>query len=225
MVVGGRTILADYFPFFLSAVPIEMTNVDNDFKMTVMSEDNLPLQGVVSLTLIPKTDDVIDYIQASAGDMKNIFGQIDDIIYEDAKREARRYPGELLAKESERISGPLREKIEKVFDQHSFGVKILKIQAKFDLTEDVLKRLKEKALETFDRRAELEEYRTQLEAAAMIQTRYMNDPNMKDRVPTFDQCLREVKNLRLIRDHKYIKIDSPKGVNLVNTGLDASGGK
>jgi hypothetical protein len=207
IVVGGDTILADYFPFYLGYVPFELTNRDKDFPMTVMSKDNVPLEGVVSITLRPEIEDAVDYIQA--GKMDNILLQLDDIIYEIAKRHGRMHNGEEIAKDSELISGPIRAHLgSDEFGESNFGVTVIKVQAKFDMPEDVLIDMKQQVREQYQRKNELLEYETDIMAAKKLQEQYSSDPHMTGKVPTLKECLQEIKTLRLIRDQRVARIES-----------------
>ena len=191
IVVGGRTILAPYFPFFIDVVRFEITNVDKEFPMTILSGgigedgrplDPVPLEGHVSVTLRVNVYDSLDYIQA--GKMDKIFTQINDIVYEQTKALARLNKPETIASTSEVISGPLRLHLQgNVFEQNSFGVDIVKVQARFDLPEEILEALKESGAEKYQRTGELAEYETDTIGAVKLQARLEADPRMAGRGP------------------------------------------
>ncbi len=213
VVVGGRTILAPYWPIFLSSTLVEITNKDKDFSMKLLSRDNIQLEGFISVTLRPDIADLVDFIQASGGDMGKIFEQLDDIIYEQAKSKARENDAEDIAKKSELISGPLRLHLQSnVFEQGSFGVEIVKIQARFDMPQDIINAMQQQVREGYERQGELKEYDTDTIAAQRLQTSYRDAGltiNLKD-------CLDEIKTLRLIRDERVARIETTgKGGNTV----------
>lgn len=211
IMVMGRTILADWFPFFLGAIRFHIKNRDKDFEMELVSSDNQRFEGVLSLTLIPNTTDPVDYIQA--GKMDDIFGQLDDIVYQLAQAEARRWKGERLAQHPELISDPLRRKIENKTDwfaQKDFGVRVIKVQARFRPVETVRKAMDEAASEVFQRQAELAETDTDV-AGAMRLHRELGLP--------MDKAMEQYLRLRLIRDNMLTRIESAgNGGNLnINT--------
>ena len=209
VVIGGRTILANYFPFFLGVVSFEITNRDKDFPISVLSSDNVPLEGVISITLRPDVNDAIDYIQA--GKMENILTQLDDIVYEKSKAVARTLTADQIAKQSELISGPLCNHVSNKLEEGSFGVTIEKVQSRFDLPKDVIEAMKQKVREVHEREGEYEEYRTMMGAAVELQKKYAQDPSMAGRVPTLEQCVQEIKTLRLIRDERVARIETTGG--------------
>lgn len=220
LVVGGRTILAPYFPFYIDVVAFEITNVDKEFPMTVLSGgidasgvqfDPVPLTGRISVTLRPNVDDALDYIQS--GKMTSIFAQLNDIIYEQAKMLARAHDSRTIAEKSEVISGPLRNHLEHdVFERKSFGVDIVKIQAVFDLPKRVTDALTASAAEKYERTGEFAEYETDRLAAKTLQDSYKADPQMVGRVPGLDQCLKTIQTLRLIRDERVARIETDGNV-------------
>lgn len=217
LVVGGRTILAPYFPFFIDVVKFEITNVDKTFEMTVLSGgidpvtnkriNPVPLTGHISLTLRPDVNDAADYIQS--GKMERIFEQLDDIIYEQAKMCAREHNAQTIAEKSEVISGPLRNHLKNdVFEKRSFGVDVVKIQARFDLPEKITDALTASGAEKYERDGEFSEYDTDTMAAKKLQKKYAADPRMKGKVPGLDECLKTIQNLRLIRDGRVARIET-----------------
>ena len=176
--------------------------------------DPVPLEGHVSVTLRVNVYDSLDYIQA--GKMDKIFTQINDIVYEQTKALARLNKPETIASTSEVISGPLRLHLQgNVFEQNSFGVDIVKVQARFDLPEEILEALKESGAEKYQRTGELAEYETDTIGAVKLQARLEADPRMAGRVPGLDQCLTSIARLRLIRDGRVARIETDGNV----TGL------
>lgn len=236
LVVGGRTILAPYFPFFIDVVRFEITNVDRIFPMTVLSGgkdkktrkdlDPVPLTGHVSLTLRPDVNDALDYIQS--GKMDKIFEQLDDIVYEQTKLYARRNDARTIAEKSEVISGPLRDHLENdVFEKKSFGVDVVKIQARFDLPKEITDALTASGAEKYQRTGEFLEYETDRLAAKALQDNYRADPLMRGKVPGLDQCLKTIQTLRLIRDERVARIETDgnvAGVILKDSNLDMGKG-
>lgn len=215
IVVGGRTILAPYFPFYIDVVPFELTNEEKRFPMTIYSGglkpdgtplDPVPLQGYISLTLRPNTGDAIDYIQS--GKMAKILPQIDDILLEKAKFYACQVNPERIVVESEVISGPLRREMDAVIQSKSFGVEVVKIQAKFDYSEEIIKALNQSAAEKYQRTGEFAEFDTDTAAAQHLQQKYATDPHRTDPVPSLERCIETIKTLRLIRDERVVRIET-----------------
>lgn len=221
-VVGGRTILAPYFPFFIDVVEFDITNVDKKFEMTVLSGGINPLTekplnpiqltGHVSLTLRANVNDAVDYIQS--GKMVKIFEQLDDIIYEQTKMLARAHDPRTIAEKSEVISEPLRKHLkDDVFEKKSFGVEVIKIQARFDLPKEIIAALTASGAEMYQRDGEFQEYDTDTMAAKALQDKYKSDPLMNGRVPGLDQCLKTIQNLRLIRENRVARIETDGNVS------------
>lgn len=210
VVVGGKTVLANYFPFFISGEQFNITNVDKDITMTVTSKDKVPLEGVVSVTLYPDIDDAIDYIQAG-GDIMKIIAQLDDIVKKRAREVAADEDALDITQKSEKISGKLLSHVTDKLEERAFGVKVLKVQAIFDQPADVLLAMKGKRIEKYQRENEHYEYETNIEAAKKLQTMYRNDPAMKGRVPTLEACLEQILTQRLIRDGRAQEIKSKGG--------------
>jgi hypothetical protein len=211
VVVGGDTILADYFPFYISIVPIEMTNADKSFAMSVISKNKVPLQGEISITLRPKKDDAIDYLQAGGGKMDPIFDQLKDIVYRESQKLARDLTDMQISTEGEKISDPLEKEVKKRLDGGSFGVEIIKVQARFELPKEILNAMQGLVIEGHQRTNEQAEYRTDMEAAEQLRAKFIADSSPGTQVPSLEMCLSYIKDLRLIRDERYVKIDTAGG--------------
>ncbi|MFA6295333.1 MAG: SPFH domain-containing protein [Candidatus Paceibacterota bacterium] len=226
VVIGGRTILADYFPFNLGVVTFEITNKDKNFPMKILSLDNVLMEGEVSVTMRPDIEDGVDYVQA--GKMGNIILQLDDIVYEMSKRHGCLYEAEKIAKNSELISGPLRRFLTEkdgIFQQKSFGIEIVKVQARFDMPKDITDDMQQRVREKYQREGELAEYATDFKAAEMLYAIYQADPNMVEK-PTIQECLEKVITLRLIRDQRVARIESTGQTgNLIMSDLKLDMGK
>jgi hypothetical protein len=214
IIVGGKTILANYFPFNLSCEQIDITNVDKKIPMAITSKDEVVLEGNVSITLFPDLEDAIDYIQAG-GDIKKIIEQLDDIVKKGAREIARNIDALEITQDSEKLSGPLKAGVEKYVDSKSFGVTVYKIQAIFNQPDDVIKAMKGVRLELYERKNEMTEYTTFTQAARQLQEFYQSDPLMEGKVPTLKECVEEIKSLRLIRDSRSQEVRNKDGKSIL----------
>lgn len=220
VIVGGKTILLDFFPFYIGAVLIDITNVDKDIPMTVTSSNNIALDGIVSITLYPDIDDAVDYIQAG-GRMEEIFKQLDDIVKKKTRSVAKNMTALDITQQGEKIDDELMSHVKEKLDTGSFGVKVFKIQSVFDQPKDVLEAMKGKQKEIYERENESLEYETNRIAAKKLQEAYEADPHMAGKVPTMQECLAETLEQRLIRDNRATTTgikSKGKVIPIVNTG-------
>ena len=214
VVVGGRTILANYWPFFLSSTPLVTINQDRDFPVPIVTKDNVNMPGFISVTLQPDVTDLVDYLQAGAK-MEAIFSQIDDIISEKAKDEGRRHDSDDVAKQNSLISKPLRAHLGTIFEEKSFGIKIKKVQARYDMPPEIIQAINLERKANYDRAGQLAEYETDITSAEKLFAAYQKAGTPQ----TMDKCLQEIKQLRLIRDGKNYRFDG-NGVVLTDAKLD-----
>jgi len=205
IIIGGRTILANYFPLFISSTSIDISDVDHDFNMTIVSVDNFPLTGAVSVRLRPDVNDLIDYIQS--GKMTEIIKLLDDVIYQYAKTEAFNHEGTKLIKDSRLISNVLEEKLRDFFAHSSYGVNAINVQARFNPSQKILKAMEDQASEVYQRRAEEIEAETNL----AITKKYEDSLGLSKK-----EAWEEFKTARLIRDERVSRIETTgKGGSIV----------
>lgn len=207
VVVGGRTILADYWPIYLGAVRIDMRNHDKDFPMTLIAKDNMPLEGVISVTKRPKMGDLIDYLQAG-GSMEKIDSQLDEIIFEVAQAEARKHGGADIAKNNKLVTGDLERQMKSgVFDSKLFGIDVQKVKGRLKPTKTVFEAMEDAAKEVYERSGELEETETDVLGAEKL-TQRLGIPK--------EGSLDAYTRLRMIRDGVLFKVESSGGNLTVN---------
>jgi hypothetical protein len=210
IVVGGKTILADYFPFYISAVSIDMSNKNREIPISVISSDGVQLEGKVSVTASPEKDDIRDFIQAGAK-VEGVFDQITDIVVTKSREYARGREQLDLMVDGQLIGRPLKGDL----DQGSFGVRIFKVNVVLKQPDDVRKAMQGKVTEKYDRDNEMKEYETNLDAAKALQTAYANDQHRSGKpVPSLRDCLEEILEQRLIRDGKATGIKNKGGTTI-----------
>jgi hypothetical protein len=211
IVVGGKTVLANYFPFYISAVPIDISNKNKEFPVSVLSDDNVTLTGKVSVTARPDGDDIQDYIQAG-GTIEEGFEQIRDIIATKSREHAREHNQKELMSDGQLIGKKLKLDIE----QGSFGIHIFKVNVVMDPPEDVKKVMQGIVIEKYQRLNELAEYATNLKAAQELQDAYENDEHRSANlpVPSLRDCIEEILEQRLIRDGKATGIKNKGGTTI-----------
>jgi hypothetical protein len=211
IVVGGKTLLADYFPFYISAVSIDMSNKDKDFTISVTSSDDVQLEGKVTITARPDENDTRDFIQAGAK-LEDVFKQIADIVITKSRRYAKKHPQrELIVNGQEKIGEPLKGDL----DQGSFGITIFKVNVVLNQPDDIRKAMQGQVTEKYERDNELMEYKTNLEAAQALQNAYAKDRHRSGKpVPSLRDCLEEILEQRLIRDGKATGIKNKGGTTI-----------
>ena len=219
VVVGGRTVLADYFPFNLGTVEFDISNKNLVFKFTVVSQDNVHLTGQVSITGFADPDDAYDYIRAGKSELK-IKEQIDDIVYEETKILAEGFDAVLIAKRSDCISKPLRKKLERYFQVKAFGWKIIRVNAVFMMPQEIVNAMNGLVKEGYDRANENFEYKTDLDAAKKLYEEIRDSRTEESKTITMQACIGIIKDLRLIRDERYAKIDSNGAMVLADAKLN-----
>lgn len=210
IVVGGKTILADYFPFYISAVSIDMSNKNKEFPVSVISKDNVQLEGKVSITARPDNDDIRDFIQSGAK-VESVFDQMSDIVSTKSREYARGYEQIELMVDGQKIGQPLKGDL----DQKSFGVTIFKVNVVLKQPDKVRDAMQGIVTEGYDRKNELAEYETNLTAAQALQKAYALDQHRSGKpVPSLRDCLEEILEQRLIRDGKATGIKNKGGTTI-----------
>lgn len=220
IVIGGKVILANYFPFYLDTVKVDISNKDKKFPFKIMSKDKIPMDVEVSLTTRPNLDDLLNYIQAG-NDMNKVFEQIDTIVYRDTQIQCRETNAEEIQTNGENISKALEGRITDVFESKSFGTEVVKVQIDAQLPKILQDKLIDIQTERYQRSAENLEYETIWKAAKELQRQYALEliPNIAAQSPeqieetikalvaskeieNLDQCVERIKSLRLIKDQK-----------------------
>jgi hypothetical protein len=206
MVVGGTTILLDFFPFSLETIKVDIENKERKFPMTVLSGDKsesgkdspIPMEGLIALTLRANIADLFDYVQAG-NDMTKIFDQLDDIVYRQTQAICRDMTGLDIQRKGDEIGAKLWDHLNgTVFEQGSFGVETIKIQSRFSMPKGVLDDMTDAARETYQREAASREYRTTMISAEALQVFYQQDPTGPDRIPSREECVSAIKDQLLI---------------------------
>lgn len=187
-----------------------MSNKNREFTITVISSDNVQLEGKVSVTARPEKDDIRDFIQAGTK-VESVFDQITDIVNTKSREYARGYTQLELMVDGQKIGMPLKGDL----DQGSFGVSIFKVNVVLKQPDEVRKAMQGQVTEKYDRENEIMEYATNLKAAQELQVAYANDPHRAGRpIPSLQQCLEEVLEQRLIRDGKATGIKNKGGTTI-----------
>ena len=208
--VKGRTLIANWFPFFISVVETDVSNHDKDFPVEVQSEEGTNLTGRTSITYVPNEDDLADFVTAG-NSFTEVDGQIDDIIASVLKSEAIKRPRKELMTDTREIAEIIWNRLEKgsVRDgeaSRSFGIKIRKLQIVLSPDTKVKTAMDSTAIEEYQREAEKSEYTTNRQAAKDLQDAYAADPHRVGDVPSLETCLQQILTQRLIRDGKATEI-------------------
>ncbi len=179
VIIGGRVILANYPPFHIGSIRVNMDNAEKTFPFKVISKDKVPLEVNVSLTTRPNLRDILDYIQAG-NDMNKVFSQIESIVFADVQSLCNSSDAEDIQSlkrgpDGKNILEHLDERIHKLFDAGSFGVEVFKVKIEAHLPDELLKKLLAIKIEDYERVAELKEYDTMYEAAKQLQIAYARE--------------------------------------------------
>jgi hypothetical protein len=174
IVVGGKVFLANYAPFYLTTVKVNMDNSEKEFQLKLTTSDGTPLNVKVSVIARPNIEDILDFIQAGA-DMEDIWKQMDSIVFKETQAYVRRYTGDDIQKIPEKISGPLGKRINSIFASKSLGVKVVNVKVEAHLPEPLQEEVNNIKKEEYQRKAELKDYETMRIAARKLQIEMARD--------------------------------------------------
>ncbi|GEM_PF-2472146 len=238
VVVGGTTILLDFFPFNIGTIKVIIENDERKFPMIILSGDKtesgkdspIPMEGWVALTLRAHIADLFDFIQAG-NDMTKVFDQLDDIVFRQTQKICRDMTGLDIQRKGDEIGRTLRYHLEgEVFEQGSFGVEVIKIQSRFLMPKGVLDDMTDAARETYQREADSREYQTTRLNAEALQQFYQGDPTKPSKIPSRENCITEIKDQLLIKNgqKRVVAIQTEgKGddITIANLKIDMEGKK
>ena len=208
--VRGKTLIANWFPFYISLVESDMSNHDKDFPVAVQSKEGTNLSGRVSITYHANEDDLVDFVRAG-NSFTEIDVQIDDIVTSVLKSEAFVRPKKELMTDTRDVSEIIKQRLEEGQARDgeaskSFGITIRKVQVVLEPSKEVRTAMDSTAIEEYQRNAEKTEYTTNREAAQDLQNAYAADPHRVGDVPSLETCLQQILTQRLIRDGKASEI-------------------
>ncbi len=208
--VRGKTLIADWFPIYISLVECDMSNHDKDFPVAVQSKEGTNLEGRISITYYANEDDLVDFVSAG-NSFTEIDVQIDDIVTSVLKSEAAKRPKTELMTDTREVAKIIWQTLEKGSDHDgeaskSFGITIKKVQVILSPSKEVKTAMDSPTIEEYQRDAEKSEYTTNLQAAQTLQKAYAADPHRVGAVPSLETCLQQVLTQRLIRDGKASEI-------------------
>jgi len=221
--VKGLVILADYFPFYLGAIRVDMRNDEWVFPMTLLSVEKkrngdikvrqVPFKGEVHVTVAPDELDMADFMQ-SGGSLAEIKKQCDTIVFREAQKIVVEYDnpdgtkgldGIMIAQQGNLISDALEKKINGtasvrgIFEQKDFGVRCIKVQVDFPLPADIAKAMVNAASIDYENSARMAEYDADGVAAKRIKELLeAGDRSQKPLSPK--ESLDALVQLRLVRD-------------------------
>lgn len=219
-VVSGIVPLLNFFPFWVNTIDIDMTLKDRDIPVEdVLSSDDVPMGGKVSITLRPDKDDLIDYI--GAGQMKGVFDIADDLIIIDVEKFCKKQAWRDIQQKSPNFEKELKEMIE----THPFGVKVRKIQVRLYAPKDLLTDVMQQQKEIAQRRGELAEFATTLEAATLRLDAIRATAQPGQEIPTLESQIGEINRERLIRNDKTLRIEGNAQSVIISDASINFGGK
>ncbi|MFA6404453.1 MAG: hypothetical protein WCW03_00375 [Candidatus Paceibacterota bacterium] len=247
VVVGGTTILADYFPFKLGSIKIAMDNKDRDFPMTIISWNKVPISGKVSVTACPDIADLEDFVQAG-NDIEQVFTQLADPVFQEVQEivmdPEQKMDVLAISREGNKIANLLHAKIKNnLFQRQAFGIELIKVRVNFTLDKDIHDDMRQVEREKFQREAERMEYQTMRIAAQELQValarQYLPTNLSEDQflaqmralvqaktIPGLTECLETIRVQRLVRDNMVARIESGgsgQNINLVNPDIKFGG--
>ena len=210
-VVGGITILMDYFPFYIGAIPIDITNQDKDFpvKITCKGTDQdgnvtVQLEGIVSVSWRPDLADLQDYVDSGSSPEK-IWAQLDDIVENRVRSECKDKSWLYLVQEGGEAVGDFVRR--SILDHSSFGIDLFKIQIVLNAPSDLVKGALNREIELQQRQSDLLDYATMRLAAKELWDAFELDPKTRGKYG-LDDCLQMIQRQHQIQEGRSVLIDS-----------------
>ena len=178
--LAGNTILADYWPFFVGAVPINMTRKEWKFEMEVVSVKgtdaegrilpSIPINGVIEMTVFPLETELDDY--NASGEMEAIEKQMGKIPYQVIQSIVKDHKLTFvdISQNSTLLTDLLKEHMngannnEGAFQEKSWGIKALNVRGDFPLPDDIKEAMLNSASIIYESEARQEEYAADLKA-------------------------------------------------------------
>jgi hypothetical protein len=146
--VRGTVLLANYFPFCLDTIEIEMPLRHEDFSVqNILSSDRVSMSGGVSVTVKPDETKLIDYV--AAGKMDGVMQNIRNIVAVDTAKFCRDKSWQTIQQTSADFEQFLKNEIE----TKPFGISIEKLQVHLSAPETVLSDAAQEARQLLQRRA------------------------------------------------------------------------
>lgn len=248
--VKGLVILADYFPFYLGAIPVDLSYVEWHFPMTILSVEKKRdgetkarqvalKESEVVITVVPDECDMADFIQAGRGSLEAIREQVAKIVYRETQKIVTYYQnpdgstgldaitisqqGNLVTDELEKLlngAGGAKG----IFEQKDFGVVCKKVQGDFPLPEDMIEKMNEAASIDYQNSSRMAEYDADAEAAKRLKTK-LEAGDTSGTPLTPKESLDAVVQLRLVRDKNVKRVQMEtigKGgpITVVGTKVD-----
>lgn len=206
-VVGGHTITANYFPFFLDITEVTLNNSSHGFDITVyplmilngsrtQRKTRVQVEGKIVVVGIPNTKDIEDYVQAG-GSMVAVFDQLKGI----ANNVAERIAAESLGFETvAQLGNALGEAVLGRLSTEKFGVIFTEVNATMTTPKDIVTAMTDVAVEQFQRESEIADLETVRDLAQILYT----ELNLGHNPPkyTMDRCVEMVITNRAIQAGK-----------------------
>jgi hypothetical protein len=214
--VRGTVLLANYFPFYLDTIEIEMPLRHEDFAVhNVLSCDRISMSGEVSVTVKPDETRLIDYV--AAGKMDGVMQNIRNVVAVETAKFCRDKPWQAIQQTSADFEQLLKTEIE----TKPFGVLIEKLQVRLSAPQSVLGDAAQEARQLLQRRGELTEYQTYLIAAQERLEGIKQQAQPGERIPTLAEIIEQIKHERLIRDGKVVRVDgNANNILITESGLN-----
>lgn len=243
-VVSGTVILANYPPFYLDTIVVDIENKEDKFNFTVLTEDKIVMECTLFVTTHANVDDLRDFIQAG-NDMKKVFEQVASIGSKAASDICKGMKAEDVYYKRSEISTQLQDKLRDVFETRDFGIVIVKANLEAILPELLRTTMQKITLETYEKPRELKNSdtwnavakRTMRQSALVyLPAKFSDDgDNILEsewnaelqklveakKIKTFDEYYDQVKIQRLIDANRVTRIESPgNSVNINSVKID-----
>jgi len=206
IIVGGTTLLANFFPFCISGVNVDFTRKEVATKVKVTSQDKVVLEGTIWMVLYPDSDDILRFIEAG-GKLDDIHKQLMPVIESRAREIALTIPSLEISNQGMKIADHIKEQLRDHLDKTAIAVRIINFRATFEQPKKVIEAMEKANIELSERSSDLLDYETNLMAAKKRQAEYENDPHRGNNpVPSLQECRDEVLEERLILENKVQSI-------------------
>ena len=179
--IKGDSILANFWPFFISAKAVDMTRKEWKFEMKVQSArkvlpsgqilPSIPVKGVIEMTAFPLSSKMVDY--NASGGMDNIYKELGKIPYQVVQDvvtaeglsflDMAQKSGRLIELVDRHLNGTATT--DGYFKQKRYGVTSINVRGDFPVPPEIEKTMLESASIIYENEARKEEYAADIEAA------------------------------------------------------------
>lgn len=184
MVVGGRSISFDIPLVRFKLLPVVMASKTFEFKYEATSEGGVTIPAKITIVARVDRDDLIDLIQVG-GSLEAAFDLIKGVLGVSLQILTDGKTIEQLTEKGAFVKR-LGDRMIKIIETGSFGVKVDKLSIDFDQPDDVKKAALARTIELHQRKGEKADLITAIDLARQIQVAVTQNPGLE---PHIDRVL------------------------------------